>query len=144
MAIKKWLLKFHNNQRGEAVFTFPLVVAMLLIMTCIGTNIAQYGLVALNLKSITNETLQIVKFENGSDADTRQKFYDLVKKHNMNPSEVTYSATSKLVQRGDPVSVTATTTFHVWAMALIGVDNYTVPVVSTSYGLAYKYIREGG
>lgn len=135
--------RFLKREDGEAVFTLPVVLLTSMIFLVIAVNILQFGMVTYNLYSITGESLQQVKMQNGSDAKIRQDFYEMVRLYKMNPDLVTYEATPKLLQRDDMVSVSASMTYHVWALDLIKVD-LDVPIKITLYGRAFKNIREGG
>ncbi|WP_214607718.1 hypothetical protein, partial [Mycobacterium tuberculosis] len=59
------------------------------------------------------------------------------------PSKVIYTATPKLVQRGDELEITAETESQLWAAKMFLID-YKIPIKVRATGLAHKYIREGG
>ncbi|WP_139293573.1 DUF4320 family protein, partial [Mycobacterium tuberculosis] len=64
-------------------------------------NLFQVGMERTAMKSTVNEIMQIMKVENGSDGSTKEKFNSLLEKNGLDPSKVIYTATPKLVQRGD-------------------------------------------
>lgn len=134
---------FIRNERGAAFMglLFSCLVAMILALVAV--SIIQYSLVKDSLKTAANETLQIMKVENGADSTTKERFYELLRDMNMNPTKVTFTATPKTVQRGDKVEITAVRELEVLGLKAIGVE-YSVPVRVHVSGLAHKYIREGG
>ncbi|BFH57560.1 hypothetical protein PMJ6TS7_75750 (plasmid) [Paenibacillus melissococcoides] len=93
-----------------------------------------------NLKTASSEVLQVMKVENGADGNTRSRFDELLKKMGMDPSKVQFSATPKLVQRGDPLDVEASVDYNVFALKAIGVD-YSIKIKVHVSGLAHKFIR---
>ncbi|QDA30210.1 DUF4320 family protein [Paenibacillus polymyxa] len=141
--INRRIKQFIVGKRGEFFFTFLFALFIGIIIALIGSSIIQHFFYKVNLKTATNEILQIVKVQNGADYHTRQQFNDLLVKLNIDPTKVTFYATPMRVQRGDPVQVTAEMQYQVFGLKLIGVD-LSVPVRAQSDGLAHKYIREGG
>lgn len=137
------LKRFLKSENGDGIVAILVSIFIALFLALIAVTIMQYTMIKTNLKTAANETLQIVKVENGADTTTKAKFDALLEKMGMNPSLVEYSATPKLVQRGDEVQVTAIQQYNVFALKVIGVD-YTVPIKVQVVGLAHKYIREGG
>ena len=122
--------------------SFLFVVLIVLILSLIAVSMTQYIILRSNIRTAANETLQIMKVENGADAGTRQRFNQLLQKMKLDPSNVTFEATPKMVQRGEVVEITATREYNVFALKAIGVD-YTVTIKIHVSGLAHRYLREG-
>lgn len=138
--MKQKLHALIKGQRGDGVISVLFIILIVLILSLIAVSIYQYSAIRGNLQTATNETLQIVKVENGADETTRAKFNGLLEKMGMDPSKVTFNATPKTVQRGDPVEVTASYDYNVFALKAIGV-NFTVKIQVKSTGLAHKFVR---
>lgn len=118
---------------------------LLLIGSILGlcaASIVQYWSIRSDLKLAANETLTIVKMENGADSSTRQAFNTLLQKLGMDPSKVSFDATPKQVQRGELVEITVEREYNVFALKAIGVD-YTIPVRVHVAGLAHTFYRMG-
>lgn len=131
---------FIKGQRGDWVIALPFAILITLILMLVGASMFQADEIRKNLRTATSEVLQIMKVENGADDKTRAQFDDLLKRMGMDPNKVTFQATPKLVQRGDPLEVTASVDYNVFALKAIGVD-YTVNISVKSTGLAHKFIR---
>ncbi|MEC0167369.1 DUF4320 family protein [Paenibacillus graminis] len=114
-----------------------------IIIGAVAGSIVQSVTIRNNLRTASNEVLQIMKVENGADYATRQQFNMLLAKMGMDPSKVSFEATPKPLQRGDLVEVTVSYPYRVFALKLVGSD-YTVPITVHVSGLAHKYIRTEG
>lgn len=135
----KWRL-FYKGEKGEGIVSFLFLVLISLILMLISVSIYQAYTIQGNLQTACTETLQLMKVENGSDAATKTKFDSLLTKLGMNPRHVTYEATNKTVQRGDPLEVQASTVYPIFALRAVGV-NTTVTLSAKATGFAHKYIR---
>ncbi|MGG4108826.1 DUF4320 family protein [Paenibacillus lautus] len=133
---------FMRSERGDAWLGLLFAFLFSMILSMIAVSVIQYGMVKGNLKTAANETLQIMKVENGADSKTREGFNELLRDMNMDPSKVSFSATPKTVQRGDKIEITAVRELEVLGLKAIGVE-YSVPVRVHVSGRAHKYIREG-
>lgn len=140
--MKKRLQRFWKESKGNGVMSFLFIMLISLTLALLAVSITEYIILRSNLRTASNETLQVMKVENGADAGTRQRFNQLLKNMKLDPSKVTFEATPKTVQRGDVVEITASREYHVFALKAIGVD-YTVTIKVHVSGLAHRYLREG-
>ncbi|NHN34884.1 DUF4320 family protein [Paenibacillus sp. S3N08] len=139
--IKKCMLRYVSNQRGESQSIFiPFLVLILAIFIYIGVDVYGYIMTKQYLKDTVNETLDIAKAENGFDSSTRASFDDLASKYGLNPNNITIQATPKTVQRGSSIEIRAHTTYEVHALRPFG-QTITMPVDVYRTGFALTYIR---
>ena len=143
MKSMKRLHFFMRSERGDAFIGLLFAFLFMMIIALLAVSIIQHNLIKVNLKTAANETLQIMKVENGADVKTKQRFDELLRDMNMNPTKVSFSATPKTTQRGDKIEITAVQEIEVIGLKAIGIE-YIFPVRVHVSGLAHKYIREGG
>lgn len=143
MKLRDKLNQFIKSDEGDGFITFLFIALICMIFAVIAVNVIQYNMIKSNMKTAANETLQIMKVENGADITTKEKFDDLLRKMGSDPAAVTFTATPKQVQRGDFVEITATREYNVFALKAIGV-NYNITITVHVSGLAHKFIRQGG
>lgn len=142
--MKNKVILFLRSDKGDGIITFPFIIFISMILFAVSISIFEYTSIKGNLKTAANETLQIVKVENGADNNTKVMFNGLLTKMGLDSSKVTFYATPKGgVQRGDQVEVKASREYNVFALKAIGVD-YSVTIEVQATGLAHKFIREGG
>lgn len=138
------LVRFLKGERGAGGLASFYVISIIAIILClVSVAIIRYAMIKSNMKTAANEVLQVMKVENGADYKTHARFDELLKKMNMDPSTVTFTATPKTKQRGDLLEVTATREYNVFPLKMFG-DDYNITIVVHTAGLAHKYIREGG
>jgi hypothetical protein len=140
--MKNRLQRFWKESSGNGIVSIPIGILIALILLLLAVSVTQYVILRSNIRTAANETLQIMKVENGADSGTRQRFDQLLKNMRIDPSKVTFEATPKTVQRGEVVEITATRDYHVFALKAIGVD-YTATIKVHVSGLAHRYLREG-
>lgn len=143
MMLRHKIHHFLKGEKGEGFIAFLFIALICMIFAVIAINVIQYNMIKTNMKTAANETLQLMKVENGADITTREKFNDLLEKMGSDPDVITFTATPKLVQRGDIVEITATREYNVWALKAIGI-NYNITIKVHVSGLAHKFIRQGG
>jgi Flp pilus assembly protein TadG len=135
------LKKLLGNQQGEAgMLSFMYIFLMLLIFAYLGIDIYGYMVTKQNLTLAVNETLEIVKAENGYDHTTKQSFDDFIIKLGLDPSKVTVTATNKTVQRGTPVEVVASTKYEAKGLKPFG-NTLNLDIEVKANGLAHAFIR---
>ncbi|GGG06215.1 hypothetical protein GCM10010912_58540 [Paenibacillus albidus] len=140
--MKRRLNTFKTSEQGDGIISVFFLMMITLIISLLAVTIVQYVMIRSNLRTATNEVLQVMKVENGADALTRQRFDDLLQSMGMNPGKVTFTATNKPVQRGDVLEVTAVRQYDVFALKAVGVY-YSVPIKVHVSGLAHKFYRTG-
>lgn len=138
--LKKNSCKFLKDQKGDGIITFLMLTLIALILMLLAVTVYEYMSISRSLDTATTEVLSIMKFENGADFTTKEKFNELLRKMNVDPSTVTFEATPKLVQRGELLEVKATKMYNVFALKMIGVD-FEVKITAKATGLAHKFIR---
>lgn len=138
--LKKNTSKFLKDQKGDGIITFLMLTLIALILMLLSVTVYEYMSISRSLDTATTEVLSIMKFENGADFTTKEKFNELLTKMKVDPSTVTFEATPKLVQRGELLEVKATKMYNVFALKMIGVD-FEVKITAKATGLAHKFIR---
>lgn len=140
--MKRRLNTFRKSEKGDALIGVFFFLMITLIVALLAVTIVQYVMIRSNLRTASNEVLQVMKVENGADAITRQRFDGLLRSMEMDPGKVSFTATTKPVQRGDVLEVTAVREYEVFALKAVGVY-YTVPIKVHVSGLAHKFYRTG-
>ncbi|MNW65690.1 hypothetical protein D3C74_440940 [compost metagenome] len=120
---------------------FGLLMALILSVGAV--DIYGYQMTKSNLKTTVNESLQVMKVENGAGENFRKRFDELLRLNGIDPARVKVQATPQMVQRGDLVEITATIEdYYILILKAIKVPTKTQIRVHAS-GLAHKYIRGG-
>lgn len=113
---------------------------ILTIILFVGIDIAGYTSTAWKLRNACSETLTLMKVENGFDSVLEQKFMDYATVQGIDPANVSVTGTSKLVQRGDMVTIKATTPYVLKSLCPLGRElSFTINVEMS--GLAQEFIR---
>lgn len=145
--LRQKIKQFLSGEKGDGgAWVVGAIVGFYVVFLIVaaGTDSVVQNIIRGNLKNAANETLQMMKVENGADSGTRQRFNELLEDFGIDPTKVTFSATPKTVQRGDKVEITAIMQYERKSMRLLGASNITVPIEVHASGLAHKYIRDGG
>ena len=140
MTMQQRLTRWLQEEKGEGSITFLYTFFLLLIFMYILLDLFGYGSTWLKMNAAANETLEIVKSENGFDQTTRASFMQFASAVGLDPSKITVTGTSKTVQRGTPVEVVATMPYEIKGIRPFGVT-LTIPVKVKVTGLAHRYIR---
>jgi len=138
---RKWQY-FIRSERGDGWLSILFIMLICCILGLTSVSVVQYVMIRSNLRTAANETLQIMKVDNGADSQTRTTFDALLRKMGMEPSKVSFTASPKTVQRGDVLDLTVVRDYNVFALKAIGVE-LTVPIQVHVSGLAHKFIRAG-
>lgn len=141
--IKAKIKLFVASERGDSI-PWVLFILLLVLLFAVGAvDIYGYQMTKSNLKTTVNESLQVMKIENGAGDTFRKRFDELLKINGIDPSRVKVQATPQMVQRGDKVEITATIDdYEILILKAINVPTKTQIRVHAS-GLAHKYIRTG-
>ncbi|WP_171718373.1 DUF4320 family protein [Paenibacillus phytohabitans] len=134
------LLRREDGDSHVSILIYSLIVIFFLFL---GLSIWQYTEAKSTINSAANEVLQVMKVQNGANAQTRQQFNDLLVRSGMDPSTVTFQATPQTVQRGDLLEIKASKVVDIYAAKILGLT-FTLPINVKVTGLAHKLIREGG
>ncbi|NLO76570.1 MAG: DUF4320 family protein [Clostridia bacterium] len=130
-----------KNQHGfseTTVIIYSLLVFM--IFAVLYVDLYGYFYTKNNLKQAVDETLTLVKFENGFDDRTRNYFENIAAKLGLDASKINLQGTPKTVQRGDPLELVASTYYEVRGLRPLN-HPITVQIVVRSHGLAHSKIR---
>lgn len=100
-----------HEEKGEGIISALYTMLLLTIIFFIGIDIFGYTGSVWKLRNACNETLTLMKIENGFDSATERAFYEFLQKQGLDISRVEVSGTGKLVQRGDLVTISATTPY---------------------------------
>lgn len=133
--------KIKRDQQGFSE-TMLIVYALLIFMIFAVMYVDLYGYFYTkdNLKQAVDETLTLMKFENGFDQGTISYFNTMASKLGLNASAITLNGTPKTVQRGDIVELTASLDYEVKGLKPL---NYPIKINITvrAEGLAHNKIR---
>lgn len=138
MNIKKLLY----DQRGEGLISALYTMLILIIILFIGIDIFGYTTTAWKLRNACSETLTIMKIENGYDHQTEQIFLNALRAQKLDPAKVTVSGTPKYVQRGEQVTIRATTPYEIRSIRPFK-KTLHLNISVEMWGLAQNYIRTG-
>jgi hypothetical protein len=130
-----------NKQRGFSETTVIIYSLFLfMIFAVLYVDLYGYFYTKNNLKQAVDETLTLVKFENGFDENTKNYFHNIAAKLGLDARNINLQGTPKTVQRGEPVELTASIAYEVRGLRPL---NYplTVRIVVRSQGLAHSKIR---
>lgn len=133
--------KFKKDQRGFSetmLIIYSLFVFMLFAVLYV--DLYGYFYQKNNLKQAVDETLTLMKFENGFDLDTKQYFTNIAEKLGLDVSKITLVGTPKTVQRGATVELTASLDYEVKGLKPFNIP-LTVDIVVRAEGLAHNKIR---
>lgn len=136
--LKPW--KIIKNEKGEGMFYLPFILFFILIFVYMSIDLFGYMNTKSKLNTAVNETLEIVKSDNGFDQSTHAFFMNFASKLGLNVSQLEVNGTSKIVQRGMPVEVFAKTVYEVRALRPFG-HIITMDVSASASGLAQTFIR---
>jgi len=140
---KTKLRKFIGSQEGDAMIWVLFALLLALIMAVGFVDVYGYQMKKSNLKTTVNESLQLMKVENGAGDTFKKRFDELLKLNGIDPASVKVQATPQMVQRGDKVEITATIDdYDILMLKAIKVPTKT-PIRVHASGLAHKYIRGG-
>lgn len=131
-----------RNEKGGVGNLYVLLFSILIFCIFMLLSVSVYQIYVKRdvIQTAANEVLQVMKVENGADSTTRSKFDDLLRKQGMDPSKVKFTATPKLVQRGDVLEIQASVDHNIFGLKAVGID-YTMKIKVHISGLAHKFIR---
>jgi hypothetical protein len=133
--------RIKNDEHGFSE-TMLIVYSLLIFMifAVIYVDLYGYFYTKNNLKQAVDETLTLMKFENGFDRETINYFNTMAAKLGLNAGEITLKGTPKKVQRGDLVELTASLDYEVKGLKPL---NYPININITVHaeGLAHDKIR---
>ncbi len=131
----------YMNRQGLAEIT-PLVYSLFILMMFAVLYVDLYGYFYLknNLRQAVDETLTMMKAENGFDERTRGFFEQAARKLGLDPTRVGLQGTPKPVQRGDPVELSASTDYEIRGLRPLN-KTLKVQITVHSVGLAHTKIR---
>lgn len=135
------VVALRKEQRGGGeLFFFLFIIVSLMLAGLGGNDIIRYSILKTNITTAATETLQYVKVQGGADGNTRSMFDKLLREMQINPSNITFTATQYPVQRGNPIKITATRPYQSILLETMGIT-YEKPIVVETAGLAWKHIR---
>jgi len=130
-----------QDQAGEGIISALYTMLLLTVIFFVGIDIAGYTGMVWKVRNACNETLPLMKIENGFDSNTEHIFYQLVQELGLDPARVRVSGTPKPVQRGDKVVIRAETSYVLTALRPFGRElSFAVRVEMA--GLAQDFLRE--
>ncbi|HHZ17573.1 MAG TPA: DUF4320 family protein [Peptococcaceae bacterium] len=133
--------RLQADQRGLSE-TMVVVYSLFLFMIFAVLYVDLYGYFYTknNLKQAVDETLTLMKLENGFDRQTETFFADIAQSLGIDASKVTLNGTPKTVQRGETVELTARYRYEVKGLKPFGRE-LQPEIEVRSEGLAHNKIR---
>ncbi len=132
-----------QSEKGEGLISALYTMMLLTIIFFIGVDIAGYTATAWKLRNACSETLTLMKIENGYDSRIERTFLKYAAVQGLDTSQIRVSGTPKLVQRGDMVTIRATTPYILRSLRPFNHElKFTVNVEIS--GLAQEFIKESG
>jgi hypothetical protein len=141
MFIRKILCRWKEDQRGLSE-TMLIIYSLffLMIFAVLYVDLYGYFYTKNNLKQAVDETLTLMKFENGFDHRIETYFTNIAGKLGLDASKIKLAGTPKTVQRGVPVELTAELDYEVKGLKPLN-KPLTVKIVVRAEGLAHNKIR---
>ncbi|WP_411347075.1 hypothetical protein [Paenibacillus sp. WLX2291] len=136
---------FFRQERGNAADIIGLFFFgyFAVVMVAFVVNFLMASLYQGDLNYAAKEEMGVMTVQNGADAESEQRFRDMIRTMGHDPNKVTFTATPRLVQRYDPLSIHYTSTYPLWAYKLLGVADETVKIDETIPGTARVLLRGG-
>lgn len=139
--VTKLISKIREKRQGfseTTVIVYSLFLFM--IFAVLYVDLYGYFYTKNNLKQAVDETLILMKFENGFDRQTEAYFKAIADKLGLDAGKIHLNGTPKTVQRGEAVELTASLDYEVKGLKPL---NYplTVNIKVHSEGLAHSKIR---
>jgi hypothetical protein len=132
--------KLIREQCGESILTLPILMLIICMVMYMGVDILGIYSAHQKLRTAASETLTLMKMENGWDSNTEVFFEQLIAKTGLSPANVTVTATPKGAQRGDTITLTASTNYEVRSLKPLN-RTIIVPVEIEISGLAQEFKR---
>jgi hypothetical protein len=141
MRIRKIFSRWKEDQRGFSE-TMLIIYSLffLMIFAVLYVDLYGYFYTKNNLKQAVDETLTLMKFENGFDHRTQEYFTNIAGKLGLDASKIKLAGTPKTVQRGVPVELTAELAYEVKGLKPLN-KSIMVEIVVRAEGLAHNKIR---
>lgn len=129
-----------KSEHGEGMITALYTMLILMMIFFLGIDIAGYTATSWKLRNACSETLTLMKIENGFDSTLEDRFIEYVALQGLDPKTVSVSGTSKLVQRGDMVTIRATTPYILKSLCPLDRQlQFNIEIEMS--GLAQEFIR---
>lgn len=129
-----------KSEHGEGMITALYTMLILMIIFFVGIDIAGYTATSWKLRNACSETLTLMKMENGFDSALEARFIEYMALQGLDPKTVSVSGTSKLVQRGDMVTIKATTPYILKSLRPLDQQlQFNIEIEMS--GLAQEFIR---
>lgn len=138
--MSKVIINAIGNNRGESPLTLPIAALLIVMLLYTGVDILSYYATHQKLRTAASETLTLMKMENGWDTSTNNFFHNMIKSVGMESSIINVYGTPKPVQRGDVVTITATTSYEIRSLKPLN-KTIVIPVNVELSGLAQDFIR---
>lgn len=134
------LLNLLKKQGGGGIISGLYTMLILTMIFFIGIDVAGYTGTMWKLRNACNETLALMKMENGFDSGTASVFYNFLLNQGLDISRVKVNGTPKTVQRGEMITITASIPYDLRALRPIN-KQISFEVRVEMSGLAQEFIR---
>ena len=94
------------------------------------------------MRNVCSETLALMKIENGYNSQIEQKFIGYLSQLKIDPARVSVTATPQKVQRGDILTIRATTPYVITSLRPFNKE-LSFDVTVEMSGMAQEFIRQG-
>jgi hypothetical protein len=118
--IKNYFKQKNNNKGAADILMLLYSIPIIIIIMYLSIDMYGYMSTKQKIQLAVNETLEVVKAENGFTNETKLIFDEFASKLGLNPSKIQVTGTAALVQRGTPVEVLATTIYEARGLKPLG------------------------
>jgi hypothetical protein len=129
-----------KSERGEGIVSALYTMLVLTIILFVGIDIAGYTATSWKLRNACSETLALMKIENGFDVNLEEIFLEYTSIQGLESASVVVTGTPKLVQRGEMVTIRATTPYILKSLRPLDKELHVTIDIEMS-GLAQEFIR---
>ena len=131
-----------NTEKGSSWLSGLFTLLILTMVFLLGIEIACYFITYGKLRVAANETMALMKLENGFDSSIEQYFYDFLKIQGLDPlqAQVKVKGTPTRVQRGEILTLKTEMPYQFRALRPMGRE-YQLTLRVTVFGLAQEFIR---
>ncbi|GAC42084.1 DUF4320 family protein [Paenibacillus popilliae] len=135
-------LNIIKNERGD-ILGLGTFLGLLVATIIIFAAIEFYGMIVTydKLKLAGEDTLELMKAQNGFNGDLGNKFYNIVEKLGLDRTKVEVTGTIGPVQRGEIIELHASTPYSFIAFRPFG-QELTSDIKINLSGLARTYLRD--
>lgn len=129
------------NERGEELICSIYAMLVFLMILFISIDVIGYTSMGYKLRNVCSQTLALMRMQNGMNSALMDRFQDCALIYGIDISRTEVAATPQYVQRGEEVSIRASTPYKIKCMRPFN-QEYSVMIDVEMTGIAEDFIRE--